>query len=261
MKNFLSISLALYLTSAVGAAFAQTAASSDQTENSDPAYAADYAAANKLKEALKVQDRQSVAALNTYPLHREIPLPPIRNSKEFLAHWDEYFDSTSTAKVLAADAEKYGWRGIALTGGIVWFAGGHIANINLDTDASTKAGKDARMLDSKRLYPSAQGYDRIEFLCRTKTSNIRTQYHGEDLRYFAWKKRRALSTKPELALTGGTYDPQGTGGNYNLIFKTKDYTYQLEVGHNRCGEDCNDYLTVLKGSKTISHQVCASTSR
>ena len=252
------MSLALYLTLAGVSVFAQAVASSDQTENNDPAYVADYSAASKLKEALKAHDRQAVASLITYPLNREKPLAPIRNSKEFLAHWDEYFDPTSTAQVLAADPEQFGWRGIALTGGIVWFAGGHIASFNLETNASTRTANDARKLDSKRLYVSAQGYDRIMFQCNTKTFNIRTQYHGEDLRYFAWKKGMALSTKPELELTGGTYDPQGTGGNYNLIFKKMDYTYQLEVGHTLCGEDCNDYLTVLRGTKRISHQACVS---
>jgi hypothetical protein len=261
LKRLQSIYLAMCLTLLAVPVWAQTDASPDQTENNDPAYAADYNAANKLKEALRAQDRLAVASLITYPLYREAPLPPIRNSKEFLAHWDEYFDATGTAQVLAADAEQFGWRGIALTGGIVWFAHGLITSINLDTNASIQAGKEARRLDSERLYPSAQGYDRFEFQCSTKIFNIRTQYHGDDLRFFAWKKGKPLSTKPELALTGGVYDPQGTGGNYNLIFKTKDYTYQVEVGHNLCGEDCNDHLTVLNGTKTISHLICVSQLR
>jgi hypothetical protein len=34
------------------------------------------------------------------------------------------------------------------------------------------------------------------------------------------------------------------------------YNYELEVGHNLCDEDCNDYLTVMQGGKAVSHQVC-----
>jgi hypothetical protein len=261
LNKLLSISLALCLILPEVPVSAQTAASLDQTENSDPDYAADNRASNKFKESLKAQDRQAVASLITYPLHREAPLPPIRNSKEFLTHWDEYFDAISTAQVLAAQAEQFGWRGIGLTGGIVWFANGHITTINLRTSAFTRVDRAARMRDSKRLYLSAQGYDSIAFQCSTKTFTIRTQYHGEDLRYFAWKRGTALYTKPELALTGGAYDSQGSGGNYNLIFKNKGYTYQLEVGHYLCGEDCSDYMTVLNGTKRVSHQVCVSKFR
>jgi hypothetical protein len=261
LKRLLATSLALGLALTPVPVLAQTATSSDQTQNNDPAYAADFKAANQLKEALKAKNRQAVAALITYPLSREAPLPPIKNRKEFLAHWDEYFDATSTAKVLAADAEQFGWRGIALTDGIVWFAHGRVLSINLDTSASIQAGKEARSRDSQGLYPSAKTYDSIAFQCRTKEFQVRTQYHGKDLRYFAWKNGTPLSTKPELALTHGVYDPQGTGGNYNLIFKNSDYTYQLEVGHFLCGEDCNDYLRVLNGTKTISHKVCVSPMR
>ena len=109
-----------------------------------------------------------------------------------------------------------------------------------------------------KLFPSVRGYSKIAFQCSTKTETVRTQYHGKDLLYFAWKAGASPATKPDLVLKGGLYDPQGTGGNYNLIFKNKGYTYQVEVGHYLCGEDCNDYLTVMQGDKTLSHEICTA---
>lgn len=249
MQKLLLICLAMVLILAGPPAHAQA---------DDPTYGADYQAAVKLQQALKANDRDAVAALITYPLNREAPLPPIANAKDFLAHWDEYFDDANIKALLDSKPEQYGWRGIALANGTVWFANGHVASIFTETDAYKKTFKLARQNDGTKLYPSVRGYTKIAFQCSTKTEILRTQYHGKDLRYFAWKTGALPSTKPDLALKSGVYDPQGTGGNYNLIFKNKGYTYQVEVDHFLCGEDCNDYLTVSKSGKTLSHQVCTS---
>jgi hypothetical protein len=249
MRKFLFICLALILAVATPAAHAQA---------DDPTYGADYQAADEFQNALKANDRGAVAALITYPLNREKPLTPIANAKEFLAHWDEYFDEASIKSLLDSKADQYGWRGIALANGTVWFANGHIASIFTETDVHKTAFKNASQIEGTKLYPTVRGYSKIAFQCSTKTESVRTQYHGKDLRYFAWKKGRALSSKPDIELRDGVYDPQGTGGNYNLIFKNKGYTYQLEIGQYLCGEDCNDYLNVMKGDKTVSHQICTA---
>lgn len=222
----------------------------------DESFAADTKAAGQLQKALKTNDRLAVARLITYPLTRDAPLKPIANAKEFLAHWDEYFDAAATAELVAAQPEQYGWRGIALANGTVWFGKGHIVTINTETAAAKKTLQDAKTGEASRLYPSLRGYDSIAFECSSKAMHIRVQKTGEELHYFAWKKGAALSSKPELELAGGVYDPQGTGGNFNLTFQNNGYTYELEVGHNLCGEDCNDYLTVTQSDKSVSHDIC-----
>ena len=78
--------------------------------------------------------------------------------------------------------------------------------------------------DGAKLYPSARGFDKITLDLRS--FYIGAQQHGDDLRYFAWKKGDSLLTKPELELTGGKYDPQGTGGNYNLEFNSNGFTFR-----------------------------------
>ncbi len=222
----------------------------------DPNYAADYIAAKALQAALKENNRKAVAALIEYPLRRDEPLRAIKNNKEFLKHWQEYFDAASTKAVLTASAEQFGWRGVALKGGIVWFNNGHISAINLQTTAYLKAFEAAKLQDSSRLYASARGYDKITYQCRTQSRFVRIQQHGDDLRYFAWKNGSSLKAKPELELKGGKYDAQGSGGNFDLDFENNGFTYSLNVGHNLCGEDCNDHLVVQQGSKIQSSEVC-----
>ena len=42
-----------------------------------------------------------------------------------------------------------------------------------------------------------------------------------------------------------------------MEFQNNDYKYTVSVGHNLCGEDCNDYLEVFKGDTQLSRDVCA----
>ena len=237
------------------ASFAETGKSSDVAQ--DPAYSKDYLAAKKFQLALEKNDRRIVANLIQYPLTRDQPLRPLKNSKDFLKHWDQYFDENTLATALAAKPEQFGWRGIALEGGIVWFNNGRISSINLQTKAYQAALSAAKKIDDRKLYVSARGYDQLTFQCRTKTHFIRVQRHGADLRYFAWKTPAMISTQPTLELNGGKYDAQGTSGNFILEFKNEGFTYNVDVGHNMCGEDCNDHLVVQQDSKIISSEVCA----
>ena len=230
-------------------------------EAQDASLANDYLAAKKFQQALRKNDRQAVAALVRFPLQNVEPLASIKNAHEFIARWDESFDATNTAGLLKSDAEQYGWRGIALLSGTVWFEKGKIRTINSQTAAYKKALKAAIKQDSAKLYPTARFYDKVTFQCRTKKLTIRAQQHGDDLRYFAWKAGVNLLTKPELELNRGKYDPQGTGGNYNLEFNTNGFTYSLMVGHYLCGEDCKDYLVVSQGDKQLSNEVCTEISR
>ena len=230
-------------------------------EANEDSYPADYLAAKKLQHALRKNDRRAVADLIAYPLQRYTPLTPIKNAKEFLAHWDEYFDSTDTKKLLDATADQIGWRGINLSHGMIWFENGRVITINTQTKASEIAFQTAKKQDYAKLYETARGYDSISFECTTKDQFIRAQKHGDDLRYFAWKKGVPLLSKPDFELRGGKYDPQGTGGNFDLVFQNEALTYTISVGHNLCGEeDCNDHLVVQEGSKIQSSEVCTEVS-
>ena len=230
-------------------------------EANEDSYPADYLAAKKLQQALRKNNRRAVADLIVYPLQRYTPLTPIKNAKEFLAHWDEYFDSTDIQKLLGARADQIGWRGINLSNGMIWFDHGRIITINTQTKASEIAFQTAKKQDDAKLYESARGYDSISFQCRTKDQFIRAQKHGDDLRFYAWKKGVTLLTKPELELHGGVYNPQGTGGNFDFVFKNEALTYTISVGHHLCGEeDCDDHLLVQEGDKIQSNEVCTEVS-
>jgi len=69
-------------------------------------------------------DKPTIAALISYPLKRQYPIPDIKNEAEFINRFDEVFDD-ELAKVIAAsnintDWDKVGWRGIMLNNGVMW---------------------------------------------------------------------------------------------------------------------------------------------
>ena len=248
-----AILLLLMMLPFVNSSFSRTAATASEAQN--PSYAKDYLAAEMLQAALKENNRQAIADLISYPLFRAEPLLSIKNNKEFLRHWEEFFDATTTRVLLEAKAEQIGWRGISIANGIIWFDNGHIKSIYTDTSAYKRAMLKAIKRDSKRLYSSARNYDELSYQCSTKNLHVRVQKHGDDLRYFAWKSPADLLMKPELELKGGSYNPQGTGGGYELVFQNKGFTYEVSVA-GICGEDCNNYLAVKNGDKTLSSEVC-----
>ena len=73
-------------------------------EAQDSSYAKDYSAAKKFQQALRKNDRRSVAALVRYTMANVEPLASIKNAHEFIARWNESFDATNTKALLTADA-------------------------------------------------------------------------------------------------------------------------------------------------------------
>lgn len=232
------------------------AAGAAPVKNADAIYAADYAAAKALKLALRKNDRRAVARLMAYPVGRNKPLPSIKTEQQFLESWDDYFGPASVQRLLNATPGEFGWRGVQLDNGSVWFSQGKVSRLNLETATYRKKLKAAISEESKMLTATARNYDALEFECQTAAHHVRVQQHGKDLRYFAWGRGEKLSGEPQLALRGGRLIPQGTGGNHDYDFKNGEYIYRVEVTHI-CGEDCNDYLTVEKNGQELSREVCA----
>lgn len=213
----------------------------------------DYETAKKFQTALKDNDRNTIAKMMKYPIDREL-LKPINTPEEFLENWDDYFNEKNVPGLISAKASEYGWRGVALEGGSVWFENGTIKRLNLATEIQRQKHEAARENEKKNIHKSLQGYDSIEHECSTDKLRVRIQRIKDSAQYFAWKKGASLSSKPDLALNG-TLEVQGTGGNTLYSFSNGPYTYQL-FKINLCGEDCNNYLTVFKNKKEIMKKIC-----
>ena len=220
----------------------------------DDVYQPDFQAAQSLQKALKANDRAAVARLMEFPMRLDYPLPPIKTTGEFLAHWDEFFDKGITAQLLHEAPAEVGWRGVMIGGGLVWFNNGRVFGFNPRTAAYQKRWDDAKKQEAAALYPSLRGYTKVAVICSTKTKHIRIQQYGNDYRYFVWPKGTNMSVKPELELKGDMR-PDGNGGDETYTFKNNGFRYEFEKVFI-CGENCDDMLTVSKGDKEISSLAC-----
>lgn len=217
--------------------------------------APDIRAARAFQTALKDGDRSAIARMLTYPVARDYPMPPVRNAAEFLARWDEFFDSANMAALLRGKPEQIGAQGVSLANGKVWFSEGKLGTLNLKTDLYRKRLDAAKKVEAAMLYPSARGYERVPVTCSTRTKHIRIQEHGDGYRYFAWPKDGSLSQKPELELKG-SMDYEGSGGGEVYSFVNFPFRYVFEANRMCERAVCPDLLTVSRGDQEISRQVC-----
>lgn len=216
-------------------------------------YAAEFQAAKRFQKALKDNDRNAIAGMVAYPVERDYPLPPIKSAGEFLARWDELFDKANTNALLRSDPKDVGWRGVALANGLVWFNGGRLIAINLQSDLYLKKFEEAKSKEFLTLYAGARGYKKVAVQCDTPSKHIRIQEHDDGYHYFIWKKGRALSEKPELELKGEV-EYQGSAGNATYTFNNHGYSYVFDAPV--ISDTDGDTLTISRNGKELSNQVC-----
>jgi hypothetical protein len=217
---------------------------------------ADRLAAAQLVKALRAGDRAAVAEMIKYPLQRPKPLPPIRNGKDFLAHYDEFFNSKVIGEIASGLPKLWNRSGATSIGdsGLIWIQSGQILTINSSTSANEKALQQAKKQDVAQLHASASHDDKLEFECDTEKFHIRIHALGDKVRYYSWKKGRPLSEAPELALTGEA-ETQGTSGGVIYTFRQGKYTYVVE-NLTLCESDCTPNLSVTAGGKSLLKQNC-----
>ncbi len=65
-------------------------------------------------------------------------------------------------------------------------------------------------------------------IIKTKKFKIRIdkQPNGKYL-YQSWNANASLTTKPSMIISDGDLVPDGTGGNYYIVFNNEGYTYQV----------------------------------
>lgn len=222
-------------------------------EDSKNIYVEDFQAAKSLQKALKNNDKNAVARLVRYPIVREYPLPPIKSASDLIGNWDDFFDKENISEIVAATPTAVGYRGVTL--GDLWFDGGKVIALNLRTAAFAKKVSEAKNKEFLTLHPSVRGYKKVAVRCSTGSKSIRIQEHGDGYHYFVWKKGGGLLEKPELALKG-TVEFQGSGGGQTYTFKNHGYSYVFSAPVVCRADACDDTLTVLKGEKELSKQIC-----
>jgi hypothetical protein len=206
----------------------------------------------------------SIAKLSNkikYPLNRTYPIPPIKNKQEFTKRYREVFDDELTKKIINSkpltDWSDVGWRGIMLLNGELWLdTDGKLIAVNHQSKLETK--EQARLIDveKNKLHPSILNFKQPVLVFETAQYRIRIDDLGKrNYRYASWPLKSKMSDKPSLVLSNGQYEPDGSGGSGNFIFKSGVYGYTCFISA-RGENNALGYLIIKKNDiKILSQQV------
>lgn len=195
-----------------------------------------------------------------YPLNRAYPIPPIKNKQEFVKRYKEVFDDELTKKIINSntltDWDFMGWRGIMLLNGELWLndSDGKLLSVNHRSKFETLEQSRLIALEKTGLHPSIKKFDKPILIFQTAQYRVRIDDLGNrNYRYASWPLKSKMSDKPSIVLSGGQYDPDGSGGSGNFNFKSGIYLYTCFISA-RGDNNALGYLIIKKDSKKILSQ-------
>ncbi|MFP5439329.1 MAG: hypothetical protein ACLGH8_16230 [Bacteroidia bacterium] len=206
---------------------------------------------------VKNSKKDSVAAMVSFPLKKEYPIPAINNRQEFLKRYDEVFDEKLIRMISNSDPAKdwsaVGYRGMMLHRGDVWLDyDGTLLGVNYQSAFEVKEKNRLIVLDKNRLYKPLRDFKQPVHILQTDRHIIRIDQMADGTyRYASWKKGQPMGNKPEIVVSKGEFIPEGSGGNHSYVFKNGTYKYECEI--IIVGEDDAPpaYMNVYKAGKKI----------
>ena len=208
-------------------------------------------------EAVKSNNRAKVANYISYPLGRDLPIPSIKNKRQFLERYDEVFDENLIKMIVGSDLEKdwdaVGWRGIMLGNGQLWLDyDGKILSINHQSKAEETIKNKLLKVQKNTLHHSVSEYVEPILEWKTKKFTIRVDdLNKQNYRYVAWAVNKKTSEKPDLILFDGEVTFDGSGGNHSYTFSNGIYQYKCFVNIIGTSETPAGELEVYKNDKLI----------
>lgn len=184
---------------------------------------------------IKADKAEELSHLVTYPLKRQNPLKNITNAKEFVAYFPILFDDAFKKKLTQfADSDvfdhngEYGLVGGPFDGDIWLNEKGAIQAINYSSKREADLKSKLTAAIKAQIYPTVNQWDENIMVLQSPKLLIRLDRVGKDIRYVSWSKGRPTSEKPDLILTHGTEEAQGTMGGWTYTFKSGDWTYVID---------------------------------
>lgn len=213
---------------------------------------------NKLISLFKKKDINAISQLIHFPLKREYPIPPIRNVEEMKRRFDEVFDQDLCDRIANSkldDWSEIGWRGVQFNNGELWLWEAEestISAVNYQSDLERKQWNYLVNLDKSTVHASINQYIKPVYKIKTVHYLIRIdEMENDTYRYASWKIENDDNTLPELILSNGKLEFEGSGGNHVITFKQGKYTYKIY--RNIIGENgIRDFsLVVIKNNEEI----------
>lgn len=184
----------------------------------------------KLIKLFETKDIDGISKIVSYPLKREYPIPDVQNGTDFKKRFDQIFDSKSINQISTSRIEQWsdvGWRGIMLDNGVLWIdTDGRIIAFNYQSPFEAHQKQKIILNEKKNLFSTLRQYKLPVYKFSTQNYLIRIdQLKNGKYRYASWKLGKKESTKPDLVLTNGEINMDGSGGNHTITFKKGEFNY------------------------------------
>lgn len=212
-------------------------------------------------EAVKTDDPNKIGDFIDYPLRRQNPLPSVKDKADFVARYDDIFDSKLKAAIIKSNVDddwcQVGLRGIifedsSLIGmsGAIWFQDsedGKLQALNYQSPREAELARGILEKERNKLYKALRDFKKNFTILETDKFIIRID-EMEDCsqRYAAWSKPKTMSDKPDIILGNGRREYYGSGGNHSYIFKNGKYFYVCSINWLRSNETPPANLSVFK---------------
>ncbi|GEC72710.1 hypothetical protein SAMN05443543_10743 [Flavobacterium flevense] len=202
---------------------------------------------NNIITFFKEKNIDSISSIINLPLHREYPIPSIKNKEEFKQRFNEVFDKTIIDKIANSKIEQWsevGWRGIMLDAGLVWINDeGKIFAVTYQSIFEKQLRKDLILKERDVLHKSLKIFESPTYKIKSKNYLIRIDKLSDyKYRYSSWKIGEQESTKPDIILKNGKWESEGSGGNHIISFSNGKYIYK--VYRNIIGKDNDPDFTI-----------------
>lgn len=213
----------------------------------------------KLIKLFQTKNVDGISKIISYPLNREYPIPAVKNEADFKKRFNMIFDQKLIGIITSSKIDQWsevGWRGIMLDRGDLWIeTDGTITALNYQSEFETKQKKDLIAKQKTKLHASLKSFLVPVYKFKTKNYLIRIDEQvNNKYRYASWKIGNSESSKPDLILTDGEWENDGTGGNHTITFKKGEFNYIIYRGIIGEKNSAEISLTVEQKGKIILQQ-------
>lgn len=219
----------------------------------------EIASIQKLIKLFQTKNVAGISKMIHYPLERDYPIPSIKNEEEFRKRFNQIFDKKIIDLISNSKIDQWsevGWRGIMLERGDLWIeTDGKIKALNYQSDFEARQKKTLIAKQKTQLHASLKSFLVPVYKFQTKNYLIRIDEQANNkYRYASWKIGNPESSKPDLILTDGEWENDGTGGNHTITFKKGEFTYKIYRGIIGEKDAAEISLTVEQKGKVILQQ-------
>lgn len=211
-------------------------------------------------QEIENKEIDAIADRISFPFRRSYPIPDIKSREEFHERFSEVFDDSLVSIISSSnpktDWSEVGWRGIMLHQGTLWIdTDGRLITVNFQSEREKVLKEHFLTLDKTQLHESLKTFEYPEYILETAKFRIRIDALANDkFRYASWSIQQEMTEKPDLILTNGIVEMQGSGGNHEYTFTNGIYTYIIQINILGTSETPPASLSVLKNKKEIVRQ-------